>query len=87
MKFFKQLFCKHEWPEIIHSTECIIIVDCLKCGKPKRIRMHQYKEIKRYEKSKKYGSIITGADQEIWSIVKIFECEKCGDIISREYLI
>lgn len=88
MNFFKKLFCKHAYPEVVFTTECYRIVECLKCGKKKRVERHAYREIKRFycTKDKEFGSII-GVDQSSHSIKVVYECQHCHDITSRDFQI
>jgi hypothetical protein len=77
MKFFKRLFCVHVWNQPIQTSKCEVIEKCIHCSKKKKFYYHEYKEIKRYEKT----------TIESKFIVKVFECKKCGDIYSKEYTI
>jgi len=90
MKFFKQLFCKHCFPSRNipneeYDKECGHIFVCEKCGKEKVFWFHDYKEIDRYIKNESTSGITVYIQWQ--ELVKILECTKCGDIITRKYNI
>jgi predicted RNA-binding Zn-ribbon protein involved in translation (DUF1610 family) len=84
--FFKRLFCRHVYDRPVYSTDCYVKETCHKCGKEKIFELHDFKEIQRYNTITRHASV-TGFDMVFHKIHKVFECTKCGDITSREYMI
>lgn len=84
-KFLKRLFCRHEYGEIIDSTQCYHKVTCNKCGKIKKVTTHEYKLMDSFYKTKSCSSI--SVNDETTYLKQIFKCIKCGDITVRTTLI
>lgn len=84
--FLKKLFCKHIYPKIHYTTNCVEVLECEKCGKKKKYYFHDYKEIGRSLERKVFTSFFAGSFRSTY-LKQIYQCEKCGDIYSKDTLI